>query len=123
MNRKGLISDGMLKYSRNPNYLGEMMIYGSFILLVNDFVASMCVVQVWCTLFVLRIWMKERSLRRKEGWAEYRDRSWLLLPKINGRFADSVFIYGSAVLMGLTIYQAGGMQKSVEKLANLIHAK
>jgi steroid 5-alpha reductase family enzyme len=118
--RKGLISDGLLKYSRNPNYLGEMMIYGSFILLVNDFVASMCVIQVWCSLFVLRIWMKERSLRRKEGWPEYRDRSWLLVPKVNGRVADSVVVYGAAIVVGLAVYQAGGMQKSVEGLARLI---
>jgi protein-S-isoprenylcysteine O-methyltransferase Ste14 len=102
--RKGLISDGLLKYSRNPNYLGEMMIYGSFILLVNDFVASMCVIQVWCSLFVLRIWMKERSLRRKEGWPEYRDRSWLLVPKVNGRVADSVVVYGTAIVVGLAVH-------------------
>ena len=25
--KKGLISDGMMKYTRNPNYLGEVMIY------------------------------------------------------------------------------------------------
>lgn len=34
----------MLKYCRNPNYLGEMMIYGSFVLLVNDFVSYICVI-------------------------------------------------------------------------------
>lgn len=30
--KKGLISDGMMKYTRNPNYLGEVMHY----LVVND---------------------------------------------------------------------------------------
>jgi steroid 5-alpha reductase family enzyme len=28
--RKGLITDGLFMLCRNPNYLGEMMIYGSF---------------------------------------------------------------------------------------------
>jgi Protein of unknown function (DUF1295) len=42
--KKGLIADGMMKYTRNPNYLGEMMIYGSFIILVNERVAYICVI-------------------------------------------------------------------------------
>jgi protein-S-isoprenylcysteine O-methyltransferase Ste14 len=54
--KKGLIADGMMRHSRNPNYLGEMMIYGSFVLLVNDWVSYICIVQVWCSLFVLRMW-------------------------------------------------------------------
>ena len=28
--RKGLITDGLFQRSRNPNYLGEMLIYASF---------------------------------------------------------------------------------------------
>jgi steroid 5-alpha reductase family enzyme len=32
--KKGLLNDGFMKWSRNPNYVGEMMIYGSFALLV-----------------------------------------------------------------------------------------
>ena len=66
--RKGLISDGMLKYSRNPNYLGEIMIYGSFVHLVNDTISYICVMQVWFQLFTLRMWSKERSFKKKEGW-------------------------------------------------------
>ena len=69
--KKGLISDGLMKYSRNPNYLGEIMIYGSFILLVNDFVAYVSVMQVWFIIFSLRIYQKELSLRKKQGWEEY----------------------------------------------------
>ena len=57
-----LIYVGLLKYSRNPNYLGEIMIYGSFVLLVNDALSYACIVQVWFTLFILRMWQKERSL-------------------------------------------------------------
>lgn len=32
--KKGLIKDGFAKYSRNPNYLGEIMIYTSFAMTV-----------------------------------------------------------------------------------------
>ena len=32
--KRGLITDGMHRYIRHPNYLGEMMIYGSFAMMV-----------------------------------------------------------------------------------------
>jgi len=32
--KRKLLNDGFMKYSRNPNYVGEMMIYGSFATLV-----------------------------------------------------------------------------------------
>ena len=32
--KKGLISDGFFKYTRNPNYLGEMMLYSAFAILL-----------------------------------------------------------------------------------------
>lgn len=33
--KKGLIMDGMYKYIRSPNYLGEVMIYSSYAILAN----------------------------------------------------------------------------------------
>ena len=36
--KKGLITDGMFKYIRSPNYLGEVMIYSSYALLANVFI-------------------------------------------------------------------------------------
>ena len=41
--KKGLISDGLMKYTRNPNYLGEIMLYGAFVVLVNDMISYACV--------------------------------------------------------------------------------
>ena len=115
--KKGLIADGMMKYTRNPNYLGEMMIYGSFVLLVNDSLSYACVMQVWFTLFVLRIWQKERSLRKKEGWAEYKARSWVLVPKVCGSTVVSVVTYGAMVGLGMTVYSLGGMKESLRHLS------
>ena len=71
MYRKGLIAEGMCSWTRNPNYLGEMMLYGAFVLLVNDTVSYASVIQVWVLIFSLRMYLKERSLRNKEGWEEY----------------------------------------------------
>ncbi len=44
--RKGLITDGVFTYSRNPNYLGEIMIYGSYALLVGHWAG-------WAVVFVV----------------------------------------------------------------------
>jgi len=111
--KKGLISDGLMKYSRNPNYLGEIMVYGSFILLTNDMVSYISVGQVWVIVFTLRMYQKELSLRKKEGWQEYSQRSWVLIPKINGRTIDSIVLYGICIAVSLWMYQQGGIKATL----------
>lgn len=110
--KKGLISDGLMKYTRNPNYLGEIMLYAAFVVLVNDMVSYACVMQVWLITFTLKIYEKELSLRKKEGWKEYSQRSWVLLPKINGRMIDSIIVYGLGLTLGVLMYQQGGIKAS-----------
>lgn len=78
--RPGLITDGMYKYIRHPNYLGEMLIYGSLALMVWHWLPALVLAWVWTTLFAVNMVMKEASLSRHPGWAEYRKRSWWLLP-------------------------------------------
>lgn len=78
--RPGLITDGMFRYVRHPNYLGEMMIYGSFALMVWHWIPVLVLAFVWSTLFATNMAMKEASLSRHAGWAEYRRRSGWLLP-------------------------------------------
>jgi steroid 5-alpha reductase family enzyme len=114
--KKGLISDGMMKYTRNPNYLGEVMIYGAFILLVNDTLSYLCVMQVWFIVFTLRIMEKENSLRKKDGWAQYSQRSWVLIPKVNGRTMDSLVFYGAAIATSVWMYSNGGIKSSLISL-------
>lgn len=110
--KKGLISDGLMKYTRNPNYLGQIMLYGSFVVLVNDMLSYVCVMQVWFIIFSLRIHQKELSLRKKEGWKEYSARSWVLIPKINGRTLDSIIVYGISIACGVWMFQQGGIKAS-----------
>ncbi len=102
----------MCKYTRNPNYLGEMMIYGSFILFVNDYTSYVCVLYVWVIGFTPRIYLKELSLRQEDGWDEYSARSWLILPKINGRLLDSIIFYGVVGSLGYWTYLNGGVKEN-----------
>jgi protein-S-isoprenylcysteine O-methyltransferase Ste14 len=79
---KGLITTGMFRYVRHPNYLGEMMIYGSFALLVWHWLPALVLAVVWCGVFAVNMRVKEESMARHPEWAVYRSRSWWLVPGI-----------------------------------------
>lgn len=80
--RRGLITDGMFRYVRHPNYLGEMLIYGSFALLVWHWLPALVLAWYWTTVFAVNMAMKEASMARYPAWADYKRRSWWLLPGI-----------------------------------------
>lgn len=78
--RSGLITDGMFRFVRHPNYLGEIMIYGSFALMVWHWLPVVVLAWVWLGLFAVNMAMKEASMSRYPQWAEYKRRSWWLIP-------------------------------------------
>ncbi|MEE4173444.1 MAG: DUF1295 domain-containing protein [Xanthomonadales bacterium] len=80
--QRGLITDGMFRYVRHPNYLGEMMIYGAFALMVWHWLPFLVLAGVWGLLFAVNMVMKEASMSRHEGWAEYRARTRWLIPGV-----------------------------------------
>ena len=80
--RRGLITDGMFRHVRHPNYLGEIMIYGAFGLMVWHWVPALILGWVWLGVFAPNMACKEASLSRHPGWAEYRARTGWLLPKL-----------------------------------------
>ncbi len=80
--RPGLITDGMHARSRHPNYLGEMMLYGAYALLVRHWLAWAILAWVWTAIFLVNILAQEASLGRHPGFAAWRARSGLLLPRL-----------------------------------------
>lgn len=80
--RPGLITDGFFARTRNPNYLGEMMIYGSYALLAAHWAAWAILAWVWLGVFLPNMLLKDASLSRHPGWREYRARTGLLLPRL-----------------------------------------
>jgi protein-S-isoprenylcysteine O-methyltransferase Ste14 len=78
--RRGLITDGLFRYIRRPNYLGEMMVYGSYALLVRHWSAWAILAWVWLVVFVPNMLTTDAALARHEGWEAYRRRTGLLLP-------------------------------------------
>lgn len=53
---------------------------------------------------------------KKDGYNEYASRSWILIPKINGRFIDSIIIYGAILYLGINIYYKGGIKNAIEMI-------
>ena len=80
--RRGLITDGMFRYVRHPNYLGEILIYLSFALMVWHWLPFAVLAWVWGGVFAVNMALKEASMSRYPEWAAYRKRSWWLLPGV-----------------------------------------
>ena len=83
--RKGLIEDGLFARTRNPNYLGEILIYLSYAIMSLHWVPFV-VLGAWVFGFFARNMLKkDESLARHPGFSDYRRRSGLLFPKVLGR--------------------------------------
>ncbi|MEI9999339.1 MAG: DUF1295 domain-containing protein [Verrucomicrobiota bacterium] len=79
--KPGLIEDGLFGQTRNPNYLGEILIYLAFAILSWHWL-PFCVLGAWVFgFFVPNMLRKDKSLSRHPGFAEYKSRSGLLLPR------------------------------------------
>ena len=95
-----LITNGFFKYTRNPNFLGEILIYLTFAIITKNNKAFKVLAVDWSILFPAFIFMKEMSLSKKKGWLKYKAMSNLLLPRMfSSKIVDtlawvSIFIGG-----------------------------
>lgn len=79
---KGLIDEGLFSRTRNPNYLGEILIYGSFALMSLHWIPFL-VLAVWIFGYFFRNMLKkDRSLSRHTQFDAYKQRTGLLLPRL-----------------------------------------
>src|SRR5258706_10548653 len=84
--RKGLINDGLFARTRNPNYLGEVLIYGGFALASWHWQPAL-VLAGWFLYSVRNMRRKDRSMSRHPEFAAYKDRTGMLLPSLGIRGA------------------------------------
>lgn len=87
--KRGLITTGFFKSIRHPNYTGEMMIYGSYALLVWHWLPALILLFVWGLIFSTNIALKEASMSRYPQWAQYKAQSGYLWPPLSTIFAKS----------------------------------
>lgn len=75
-----LMTDGLWSRVRNPNYLGELLIYGGFTMLAMHWLPLAALALVIGTVWVPNMLRKDRSLSRYPEFASYKARSKLLVP-------------------------------------------
>jgi steroid 5-alpha reductase family enzyme len=78
----GLITEGFFARSRNTNYLGEVLIYGSFVMLVQHWLPFLILAAFIAGMFIPNMIKKDRSLGRYPEFADYKTRSGFLLPRL-----------------------------------------
>ena len=106
MHKKGLIKDGFFKYTRSPNYLGEIMIYSSFAICVGIPKIYVLFIAMWVILLGTFIYTKEKSNSTKKGWDSYTACSWALLPKIVPSSSWlSIEVYLVMLVISYNLYQ------------------
>ena len=81
--RRYPITEGFFKYTRNTNYLGEILIYLSFAILSMNFIPFVILLVFFIIVFYPRMIKKDKSLQKYEGFNEYKANSGLILPKFN----------------------------------------
>lgn len=79
---RGLITEGFFVNSRNPNYLGEILIYTSFAMLAQHWLPFAILAGFAAILFIPNMLKKDKSLSRYSEFAAYKENSFLLLPKL-----------------------------------------
>ncbi|OAO13794.1 DUF1295 domain containing protein [Blastocystis sp. ATCC 50177/Nand II] len=115
--KKQLITDGMYRYIRSPNYLGEVMIYSSYALLANHWLPWLILLYVWSSVFATRIITKEKRMERYPEWKSYKARTNCIVPikffmhffqkakdDVLATFMDNFVTILPFVLLGLSIY-------------------
>jgi hypothetical protein len=76
------ITDAYFKHSRSLNYLGEFMVYISYVVIPGDtylYLSYLAIMSVTMTLGFIK---KELSFRRKPEWSWYKEDTLSLLPRI-----------------------------------------
>ena len=114
--RPGLITHCMTGWSRNMNYVGEMMLYASFGVLCQRTEVWLIYAYVWGCIFSLRMLVKEYSLSKKPEWPAYKAKTWFLLPKLYGSAILSIIVYSVAFGLFYYAYTNNGIEATVKSL-------
>lgn len=83
--KKGLLTTGLWKYTRHPNYFGEALLwFGIFVITLSFNAPFILIISPLTITFLLRfvsgVPMLERKMENREGWSEYAQKTNAFLP-------------------------------------------
>lgn len=113
--KSGLICEGIFSCNRNPNYLGEMCVYGSFAMLTGVWEAWIPLAFMWGFIFSQNMYLKDISLSRKAGGQEYIKNSYLFLFKFFDSDLYNIVLYGVWIGLLYIDYLIGGSINLLKK--------
>ena len=79
--QKGIIDDGLFARTRNPNYLGEILIYASYAILSWHWLPFV-ILGYWILYFFRNMRNKDQSMSRHDTFNTYKKRTGMLFPKL-----------------------------------------
>lgn len=112
--KSDLVNEAYFKCTRNPNYLGEMMVSAAFAALANREIAWYVVIAMWVLVFWPRMKQKDEALKAKSGWETYRANTYILVPKLCSLNFINWFLYGVGIL-GLYAVGHSGLIEMLKK--------
>lgn len=118
--KPSLITHGFNALSRNTNYLGEIALYASFNVIAQVELTWYIYAVVWLWIFPSRMLMKEYSLSKKEGWEDYKKKSWFFFPRLFGSDLKSYLFYFVLYTTCYWVYQNGGVEATINLVRWLI---
>ena len=92
------------------------MVYGSFWILIWRWEPSIVFAFYWGCVFVIKMLIKDYRLSMKEGWEEYKAKTWWVIPKLYNSAILSVLTYGVLAVAGFLCYKKGGIEASTKLL-------
>lgn len=90
-----LITNGMFALTRNPNYLGEILIYAGFNLLAQHWLPWAACCLIWLQVFAVNMVHKERSMARYPEHAAWVRETGFLFPSLRGLVRRLPLIFGN----------------------------
>ena len=109
----------MMGWSRNLNYVGEMMLYSAFAILCQRVEVWFIYAYVWGVFFTLRMMMKEYSNSKKIGWTEYANQTWYYIPKLYNSAFFSYLFYGTFGAVSYYTYTNGGIEATAKQVIQM----
>lgn len=76
-----LVTTGFFRFVRHPNYLGEMLVYGSYALIVNHWLPWVILAAIWLLFFLPNMLAIEASISRYPEYGDWARRTGFLLPR------------------------------------------